>query len=138
VCDCHWADSHEIYACSAAFVQKTSLNFMKNWPVLISGHRHRVKWTDMVSKSGFFIKHSNQTFADKEGCKSNVSLKPFINLCDNLFNDVCPDLFGQVWDKVFAICKTRNKVVMQILCVLRWCIEWKTHRLCSKNLSEGC
>jgi len=84
------------------------------------------------------IKHSNQTFADNEQCKSTVSVQWFIKLCDNLFNEVCPNVFGQVWDKVFAICKTRSKAVMQILCVLRWCIKGKTHKLCSNHLSEGC
>jgi len=42
------------------------------------------------------IKHSNQMFAGNEQCKSAVNIQPFINLCDNLFNDVCPNVFGQV------------------------------------------
>jgi hypothetical protein len=123
--------------------------------LLISGQRQGVIWTDMVSKAFFkehlikinvyysvhclqAIKCSNQLFADNEQCKSPVSIQPFINLSDNLFNDVCPNSFDLVWDKAFTTWKTRSKAVMQILCALRWCIKEKSHKLCSKHLSEGC
>lgn len=36
------------------------------------------------------IKCGKQILADNEQCKLTVSLQPFINLCDNLFNDVNP------------------------------------------------
>lgn len=106
MCDCHWADSQEIYSCSTAFVQKSSLNFMKMWPVLVSV-TNRIIWTDMFSNSPPLceehlikisvyycvhylqaIKRRNQMSADNEQYKSTVSIQPFINLRDNLFNDI--------------------------------------------------